>query len=155
MSKPHGGKLVNRYIKKESYDTRDIPEFEINTNLSEDIINIANGVFSPLEGFLNYNDLENVVTEKRLADDTPWTIPILLDLDKNDIKEGDSVLLSNKEKLPHRQKFHVLSSKMYKRFFQHFQILHSLHIWNLFQHPPMLLDHNTGVYADFAFHLIR
>ncbi|MCK5258899.1 MAG: sulfate adenylyltransferase, partial [Thermoplasmatales archaeon] len=38
--------------------------------------------------------------EKRLADDTPWTIPILLDFDKQDIKdlkEGDAVLLTNKE----------------------------------------------------------
>jgi len=100
MSKPHGGKLIDRHIKKEPSDTNGLSKFEINTNLSEDILNIANGVFSPLEGFLCNNDLENVVTEKRLADDTPWTIPILLDFDKNDlkeIKEGDSILLSNKE----------------------------------------------------------
>jgi sulfate adenylyltransferase len=41
-----------------------------------------------------------VITEKRLADDTPWTIPILLDFNKDDlkeIKEGDSILLTNKE----------------------------------------------------------
>lgn len=100
MPKPHGGKLVDRHIKKETLDTKGLSEFEINTNLSEDIVNIANGVFSPLEGFLCNNDLENVVTDKRLADDTPWTLPILLDFDKNDlkeIKEGDSVLLTNKE----------------------------------------------------------
>ena len=100
MPKPHGGKLIDRHIKKETLDTKEISEFEINTNLSEDILNIANGVFSPLEGFLCNNDLENVVTEKRLANDTPWTIPILLDFDKNnlkEIKEGDSILLTNKE----------------------------------------------------------
>jgi len=100
MRKPHGGKLIDRHIKKETLDTKEISEFEINTNLSEDILNIANGVFSPLEGFLCNNDLENVVTEKRLANDTPWTIPILLDFDKNnlkEIKEGDLILLTNKE----------------------------------------------------------
>ena len=100
MPKPHGGKLVNRLIKKKPSDTNGLSEFEINTNLSEDILNIANGVFSPLEGFLCNNDLENVITEKRLADDTPWTIPILLDFNKDDlkeIKEGDSILLTNKE----------------------------------------------------------
>jgi len=100
MPKPHGGKLIDRHIKKKSFDTNDYPKFEINTNLSEDVLNIANGVFSPIEGFLCKNDLENVVKEKRLADDTPWTIPILLDFDKNDfksIKKGDSVLLTNKE----------------------------------------------------------
>jgi sulfate adenylyltransferase len=98
MPKPHGGKLINRTITKQ--DTKGIPQYEINTNLSEDIINIANGVFSPLEGFLYDNDLENVITHKRLSNDTPWTIPILLDFNKNelkDIKEGDTILLTNKE----------------------------------------------------------
>ncbi|PNX46406.1 MAG: sulfate adenylyltransferase, partial [Thermoplasmata archaeon M8B2D] len=72
----------------------------INTNLSEDIINIANGVFSPLEGFLVKNDFENVLNEKRLSNDTPWTIPIILDFNKEEIKnikDGDTLLLTNKE----------------------------------------------------------
>ena len=100
MSKPHGGKLINRLVKKESSDVDELPKLEINTDLSEDVLNISKGVFSPLEGFLYDNDLESVVKEKRLADDTPWTIPILLDFDKQDIKdlkEGDAVLLTNKE----------------------------------------------------------
>ena len=100
MSKPHGGKLINRLVKKESSDVEELPKLEINTDLSEDVLNISKGVFSPLEGFLYDNDLESVVKEKRLADDTPWTIPILLDFDKQDIKEikeGDSILLTNKE----------------------------------------------------------
>ncbi|EMR75176.1 sulfate adenylyltransferase [Thermoplasmatales archaeon SCGC AB-540-F20] len=100
MSKPHGGKLINRLVKKESSDVAELPKIEINTDLSEDVLNISKGVFSPLEGFLYDNDLESVVKEKRLADDTPWTIPILLDFDKQDIKdlkEGDAVLLTNKE----------------------------------------------------------
>lgn len=97
MPKPHGGKLVNRHIKKDQTQATEIPEFEINTNLSEDIINIANGIFSPLEGFLCYNNLENVINKKRLENDTPWTIPILLDFNKENIKEGETILLSNKE----------------------------------------------------------
>lgn len=100
MPKPHGGKLINRSIKKELSETADLPKLEININLSEDIINISNGVFSPLEGFLHNNDLENVLNEKRLTDDTPWTIPVLLDFNKqdiNEVKEGDTILLTNKE----------------------------------------------------------
>jgi sulfate adenylyltransferase len=99
MPAPHGGKLIDRKIKKQ-IDTKGLTQIEINTNLSEDIINIANGVFSPLEGFLVKNDFENVLTEKRLSDDTPWTIPILLDFNKEEIKnikEGDTILLTNKE----------------------------------------------------------
>jgi len=100
MPKPHGGKLIDRHIKKAPSEIADLPKFEINTNLAEDIENISEGVFSPLEGFLCKNDLENVLQEKRLGDDTPWTIPILLDFDKKeikDLKKGDSILLTNAE----------------------------------------------------------
>jgi len=100
MPRPHGGKLIDRTIKKEKTDIKELPTFEINTNLAEDIQNISNGVFSPLEGFLTNNDLDNIVKDKRLENDTPWTIPILLDFDKEklkDIKEGDTILLTNKE----------------------------------------------------------
>ena len=99
MPAPHGGKLINRKIKKQ-IDTKGLTQFEINTNLSEDIINIANGVFSPLEGFLVKNDFQNVLNEKRLSNDTPWTIPIILDFNKEEIKnikEGDTLLLTNTE----------------------------------------------------------
>lgn len=100
MPKPHGGKLINREINKKPSDLSELPTFEINTNLSEDLLNISHGIFSPLEGFLCNNDLKNVLSEKRLENDTPWTIPILLDLNKQDIKEvqeGDSILLFNKD----------------------------------------------------------
>ena len=100
MPKPHGGTLVNRYVTKEMQDKKELPQFEINTNLSEDLLNISHGIFSPLEGFLCNNDLKNVLTEKRLENDTPWTIPILLDLNKediNEVQEGDSILLLNKD----------------------------------------------------------
>jgi sulfate adenylyltransferase len=66
MPKPHGGKIINRHVNKEIYNIRDLPNFEISTNQSEDILNIGNGVFSPLEGFLTRNDLDCVITHKRL-----------------------------------------------------------------------------------------
>ncbi|MEF8879134.1 MAG: sulfate adenylyltransferase [Candidatus Thermoplasmatota archaeon] len=96
MPSPHGGKLVNRKTQKESDELKEIPKIEIDANLSEDVINIAKGIFSPLKGFLCYNDLENVVEHKRLSNDTPWTIPILLDFNGVDVEEGDTVLLTNK-----------------------------------------------------------
>jgi len=100
MVLPHGGRLVTRAIEKEQSDFQDLPALEINTNLAEDVMNITHGIFSPLEGFLCNNDLENVLQEKRLESDTPWTIPILLDISKkdiNDLQEGDKILLTNKE----------------------------------------------------------
>jgi len=100
MIKPHGGELVDRHINKKNINIEGYPKFEINTNSSEDILNIANGIFSPLKGFLGKNDLNSILKEKRLENDTPWTIPILIDFDKNEIKEikeGDTILLENNE----------------------------------------------------------
>ena len=97
MPRAHGSKLISRHLKKEPTDLEEMPAIEINTDLSEDVLNIANGVFSPLNGFLCYNDLDNVVKEKRLESDTPWTIPILLDCDSKVVNEGDTALLVNKE----------------------------------------------------------
>lgn len=96
MPKPHGNTLINRYVTKDNEDIKDLQQIKINTNLAEDIINIATGVFSPLTGFLTYNDLNAVVHHKRLSNDIPWTIPILFDKPtKTDIKEGDTVMLTN------------------------------------------------------------
>ena len=97
MPKPHGNKLINRYITKTKEEINELPQYEINTNLAEDVINIATGVFSPLSGFLSYNDLHNVVNHKRLSSDIPWTIPILFDQPKNKMKEGETIVLTNKE----------------------------------------------------------
>lgn len=98
MPKPHGNKLINRYETRSSTELEEIPTYQINTNLAEDVINIATGVFSPLTGFLTENDLDGVVNEKRLDSDVPWTIPILFDCDTSDpIKEDDTILLTNDE----------------------------------------------------------
>ena len=98
MPRPHGNRLINRYITKEPTEFEDLPSYEIGTNLAEDVMNIASGVFSPLTGFLTFNDLHDVVTHKRLSNDIPWTIPILFDYpQKNDIKEGDTIMLTNQE----------------------------------------------------------
>lgn len=100
MPKPHGGKLVNREIaehEKEKFieQASELPTININEGLAKDVENIAKGVFSPLEGFLLEEDYSNVLHEKRLANDLPWTLPIILDA-PNDFKVGigDTITLS-------------------------------------------------------------
>ena len=78
--KPHGGNLVNRFS---NIDPSDLSSIDITTDLANDVENIADGIFSPLEGFLTQQDFENVVENGRLANDIPWTIPIVLDVDES------------------------------------------------------------------------
>lgn len=91
MPRPHGGgNLTNNFIDRSKID-KDLFVLDIDRGLKKEIENIAFGIFSPLEGFLNESDFTSVVKKGRLAHDLPWTIPIVLDAeDKLAKKAKDS-----------------------------------------------------------------
>jgi len=92
---PHGGRLVNRFSGQ---DASGLEPVSISHDLANDVENIADGIFSPLEGFLNQSDFESVVSKGRLASDLAWTIPVVLDVDEETsrrAKEAGDVLLQN------------------------------------------------------------
>lgn len=93
--KPHGGVLVNRIT---NVDPTGLFSITISEDLANDVENIADGIFSPLEGFLGQQDFESVISRGRLANDLAWTIPIVLDVDQetaNKMKDAGDVLLQN------------------------------------------------------------
>ena len=97
ISRPHGGKLVNRTTTKIFSGLYSI---SVNADLANDIENIADGIFSPIEGFLLQQDFESVVSKGRLSNGIPWTIPIVLDADKQTatkMKDAHDVNLKNPE----------------------------------------------------------
>ncbi len=55
--------------------------FELNEGLFQDFVNLATGLFAPLEGFMTRRDRASVVSDMTLADGSIWTIPIDLDVD--------------------------------------------------------------------------
>ena len=61
VSKPHGGNLINRLSNTDAAGLLSIP---INADLANDVENIADGIFSPLEGFLSQQDFDSVVEGK-------------------------------------------------------------------------------------------
>ena len=92
---PHGGKLVNRLLKK---DPAGLFSISINQDLANDVENIADGIFSPLEGFLGQEDFERVISKGRLANEMAWTMPTVLDVDDETgkkMKDAGDVLLKN------------------------------------------------------------
>ncbi|MEB3755336.1 MAG: sulfate adenylyltransferase [Desulfurococcales archaeon] len=101
VSKPHGGKLVNRVIKgrrREALQSQanEFPSINIDKSILSDLYNIAVGSYSPLEGFNTKEELDFILDHMRLPDDTPWTIPIVFDTKHETIKElreGDDVIL--------------------------------------------------------------
>ena len=67
----------------------------------QDAVNIANGVYAPLVGFLRKKDLQSVIDELRLADGFVWSMPIILDVNETEYKRlrrEKEILLTTKDK---------------------------------------------------------
>ncbi|MGI0132753.1 MAG: sulfate adenylyltransferase [Thermoplasmata archaeon] len=78
---PHGGHLVNRCLSeseraRRDAEIRDLPKLHPFIDQVYDAEKIAIGAYSPLEGFMERRDLENVLARRRLSNGLPWTIPI-------------------------------------------------------------------------------
>ena len=72
----------------------------VDSNLQNDIENIADGVFSPLEGFIGHDDFQSIIKFGRLRNGLAWTIPIILDVDEQTatkMKDAREVCLRNDE----------------------------------------------------------
>lgn len=64
-------------------------KFKLETIIAADLENIARGIYGPLQGFIVRKDFESVLNDMRLANDIPWTIPIVLDVEEpEEISEG-------------------------------------------------------------------
>jgi sulfate adenylyltransferase len=108
MIHPHRGKLINQVLnnneKKSVLGKEDqYKKIYLDSELVKDVKNIGKGAFSPLKGFLYKKDFQSVCEKMRLSDDTVWPIPIVLDLDKNQVDKigrENQVLLYDQQKKP-------------------------------------------------------
>jgi sulfate adenylyltransferase len=108
MIEPHGGRLINKNLPKfeKVKIMEEINEFKKLIVVPEKIKvikNIAFGVFSPLEGFMNENDYINTLNTMYLENNIEWPYPITLDIAEeeiNDIKSGDQLILIDNKNTP-------------------------------------------------------
>ena len=90
-SVPHGGRLVTRVAKGERRrrlleEADELSSLDLDLDAALDVENIAYGVYSPLEGFMVYEEYDSVLEDMRLPNDLPWTIPVVLDVDEEKAK---------------------------------------------------------------------
>lgn len=98
---PHGGQLINKVlVGKEREDwiqkADHLPKLQIGTWNLSDLELIANGAFSPLEGFMKEKDYLRVIKEMRLSNGLVWSIPITLPVSLSESKKyrvGDEIAL--------------------------------------------------------------
>ena len=97
----HGGRLINREVTGVERETllERVPSMQrliLRAREVSDLEMIANGAFSPLEGFMCEDDYIAVRGNKHLASGLPWTIPVTLSAKDElaaKLKEGDEIAL--------------------------------------------------------------
>ena len=100
VNKPHGGRLIRRTLTDRARERvlselDDYVRFDLKEVNAVDVQSIADGIYSPLTGFMMSDELQSVLLNMRLPDDIPWTIPVVLDVDREKIgfDEGDALML--------------------------------------------------------------
>jgi sulfate adenylyltransferase len=96
---PHGDRLVDRFVVSDKKNMQDMYTLQVSNELRNDIENIADGIFSPLEGFVGEDDFQSIVKRGRLSDDIAWTVPIILDIDEkeaHELKNAGEIALATK-----------------------------------------------------------
>ncbi|HAZ44732.1 MAG TPA: sulfate adenylyltransferase, partial [Cyanobacteria bacterium UBA11371] len=75
-----------------------LPRVQLDERAFSDLVMIAIGGFSPLHGFMEKPDYEQVVTDMRLMNGLPWSIPVTLSVSEEvaePLKEGSWVRLDD------------------------------------------------------------
>jgi sulfate adenylyltransferase len=94
---PHGGILINRIAteqKKAEFlkSSDNLARIQLDERAISDLVMIAIGGFSPLNGFLGEKDYQSVVNDMRLSNGLPWSIPITLSVS---VTVADSLIIGN------------------------------------------------------------
>ena len=78
---PHGGVLVDRTGERPDGVER-LERVTLSSRELSDLDMLASGALSPLEGFMGPEDYESVLESMRLADGTPWALPVCVSVDE-------------------------------------------------------------------------
>lgn len=103
---PHGADaLTPRLLEGAQRDAElaraaSLPQIQISSRETGDLIMLGIGGFTPLDGFMGHADWQNVCDHYTLANGLFWPIPITLSTDQataDKLKEGDEIALVDKE----------------------------------------------------------
>ncbi|HEB74973.1 MAG TPA: sulfate adenylyltransferase [Nitrospirae bacterium] len=104
---PHGKEkrlkpllLEGEELKEEKERAKSLTAVRMTSRETGDLIMMGIGGFTPIEGFMGYEDWKGVCDEYKMADGTFWPIPITLSTTKGNadsIKIGEDVALIDEE----------------------------------------------------------
>jgi len=98
----HGGKeIIERVLPytEAKKQIKGLKQVTVTDRVARECIDLAYGFFTPLQGFMGKGDVDSVCEKMILMNGTIWPIPIIFDIDSEEIKEKgikekDSILLT-------------------------------------------------------------
>ena len=98
---PYGGKLKDLIIKNENLKSELVSKVSYEHECSErnacDVELLMIGAFSPLEGFMDEKNYQSVINNHRDSSGLLFGLPIVLDTNNENLKEGETILLTYKK----------------------------------------------------------
>ena len=102
---PHGGKLVHLIPEGEEREellelASTLKKVKVDGRHASHAEMIANGTYSPLEGFMTKEEALSVISEMRLPSGLIWSIPVLLPVSEaefENVREGERISLETLE----------------------------------------------------------
>ncbi|MEX2247226.1 MAG: sulfate adenylyltransferase [Dehalococcoidia bacterium] len=98
---PHGGRLNPRELTGDparalEQKARTLPQRALNARELSDLELLANGGFSPVDGFATREQYRSIVDTMHLPDGLPWSIPVTLSVSKEQANRlGEEVALTD------------------------------------------------------------
>ena len=91
LIQPHGGVLVNCEVEGRERDQlmramSGLPRLQLNARQISELLLIATGAYSPLDGFMGEADYREVVSSMRLTNGVAWPMPITLAVSSDDAR---------------------------------------------------------------------
>ncbi len=97
---PYGGELKQLIVKDNNQKNFLLSNIDFEHECSErnacDVELLMIGAFSPLEGFMMKENYQSVITKNRTSNGLLFGLPIVLDTNNKNIKEGGNILLKYK-----------------------------------------------------------
>ncbi|MEJ6951420.1 sulfate adenylyltransferase [Natronospora cellulosivora (SeqCode)] len=107
MINAHGGKLVDRIVRGEERvellaRAKEMPQLVLRQEQLAELENIATGLYSPIEGFLDEMDYYSVLNNCRLRNGVIWSVPIVLGVSNEEassLKLGEKIALKGEDNI--------------------------------------------------------
>jgi pyruvate kinase len=85
---PHGGELIQQFYKESDKSSLSgLPSLSVDERVLSDILQICEGVYSPVDAFMNKDELESVLDHYQVPSGVCWSLPILLQVKADEIQQ--------------------------------------------------------------------